>query len=85
MTYSAFQSVKLLIFSSFMFVSVDATNTECLARYVNDSGNRNCTIRKNHSQGRTIFMFAYHHRYSRWDRVNGIVLGTLKNEFMVAK
>ena len=29
-----------------MFVSIDATNTECLARYLNESANGNCTMRK---------------------------------------
>ena len=46
LTFSVSLSVKMLIFSSFLFVSVDATNTERLARYVNDSRNGNCTMRK---------------------------------------
>ena len=45
-TFSVFISIKLLIFSSFLFASFDATNTECLARYVNDSASGNCTMRK---------------------------------------
>ena len=46
LTFSIFLSLKLLIFFSFLFVSADATNAECLARYVNDSANGNCTMRK---------------------------------------